>query len=150
MSLRLRLLLVIGLLLLLVITVLFGLNDRQQRETFTQIEQEMAHKEFSRLLTAMDHEAQALDQWLLGWLSAAKGDEQPPQMSAELLANAELAWVAVVDQQQRFELQAAPGLLTRKARQLLEWQIRRCAALWRNRPLRAATAAWLALNNTFI
>ena len=120
MSLRLRLLLVIGLLLLLVITVLFGLNDRQQRETFAQIEQEMAHKELSRLLTAMDHEAQALDQWLQGWLSAAKGDKQPPQMSAELLANAELAWVAVVDQQQRFELQAAPGLLTRKARQLLE------------------------------
>ena len=130
MNLRLRLLLAIVSLLALAIGLLFSLNDGAQRATFSRIEQEVAQKELSRLLSAMESEANALDQLLLGWAHWSGLYEHVAQpddnfrfenLQPETLIPSDLAWVAILDNDnQLIDLLFAPPTASVSQRQLLE------------------------------
>lgn len=130
MNLRLRLLLAISMLLAVAISALFSLNDRRQSATFSHIEQEVAQKELSRLLAAMESEAKALDQLLLGWAHwsglyehVAKPDDsfRFENLQPETLLPSDLAWVAILNNDnQMVDLLFAPPQASTSQRQLLE------------------------------
>lgn len=130
MNLRLRLLLAVSMLLAVAISALFSLNDRRQSATFSHIEQEVAQKELSRLLAAMESEAKALDQLLLGWAHwsglyehVAKPDDsfRFENLQPETLLPSDLAWVAILNNDnQMIDLLFAPPQASTSQRQLLE------------------------------
>lgn len=130
MSLRLRLLLVVTLLLASGIALQSILNDQRQLATFSALEHIAAQKELKSLLTAMENEAKALDQLLLGWAHwsglyehVAKPDDQFrfENLQPETLVPSDLAWVAILNNDnQMVDLLFAPPSASISQRQLLE------------------------------